>query len=96
MKILSIAGATMLSILFIQPVLAQLYNDRQTREIAAIMNSVACAAQNGIIPRAKMGSTMKEMFVSKGYSSQRIYGDWDYYYRNAKFYGSQAGLNCLK
>jgi hypothetical protein len=43
-----------------------------------------------------MGQRMKEMFAAKGYSSQRIYGNWDYYYRNARFYSNQAGLNCLK
>jgi len=96
MKLLfSLARILLFSILVIQPAKAQLYNDRQTQEIAAIMNTVACAAQKGMIPRSKMGSTMKEMFASKGFSSQRIYSNWDYYYRNAKFYGSQAGLNCL-
>jgi hypothetical protein len=43
-----------------------------------------------------MGQRMKDMFASKGFSSQRIYSNWDYYYRNAKFYSRQAGYNCLK
>ena len=77
------------------PAQAQLYNESQTRQIAAIINTVACAAKNGSIPRSQMGSRMKSMFSAKGYSSERIYKNWDFYYRNAKFYGSQAGLNCL-
>ena len=75
---------------------AQLYNDAQTRKIAALITTVACAAQKGLIPRSKMGETMKELFAAEGFSSQRIYSNWDYYYRNAKYHSKKAGYNCLK
>jgi hypothetical protein len=90
-----IAIASISVFAFSWPAQAQLYGEAQTREIAAIINSVACAAKNGSIPRSQMGARMKSMFAAKGYSSQRIYDNWSFYYRNAKFLGSQAGLNCL-
>ena len=65
-------------------------------EVAAIMVSVSCAANKGLIPRSQMGSMMKEMFQDKGIDSTEIYGNWDYYWGIAKEMDAVNKTYCLK
>ena len=65
-------------------------------EIAAIMVSVSCAGNKGLIPRSQMGSMMKEMFQGKGIDSTEVYGNWDYYWGIAKEMDAVNKTYCLK
>ena len=65
-------------------------------EVAAIMVSVSCAGNKGLIPRSQMGSMMKEMFQDKGIDSTEIYGNWDYYWGIAKEMDAVNKTYCLK
>ncbi len=65
-------------------------------EVAAIMVSVSCAGNKGLIPRSQMGSMMKEMFQDKGIDSTEVYGNWDYYWGIAKEMDAVNKTYCLK
>jgi hypothetical protein len=65
-------------------------------EVAAIMVSVSCAGNKGLIPRSQMGSMMKEMFQDKGIDSKEVYGNWDYYWGIAKEMDAVNKTYCLK
>jgi hypothetical protein len=65
-------------------------------DIAAIMVSVSCAGNKGLIPRSQMGSMMKKMFQDKGIDPTGVYGNWDYYWGIAKEMDAVNKTYCLK
>lgn len=65
-------------------------------EIAAIVVTVSCAGNKGLIPRSQMGTTMKEIFRDKGIDSTQVYGNWDYYWGIAKEMDAVNKTYCLK
>jgi len=65
-------------------------------EIASVIVSVSCAGSKGLIPRSKMGSTMKQIFDDKGIDSSQVFDKWNYYWNIAKEMDSYNKTNCLK
>jgi len=60
------------------------------------MVSGSCAGNKGLIPRIQMVSMMKEMFQDKEIDSTEVYGNWDYYWSNAKEMDVVNKTYCLK
>jgi hypothetical protein len=65
-------------------------------EIASVIVSVSCAGSKGLIPRSKMGSTMKQIFDDKGIDSSQVFDRWNYYWNIAKEMDSYNKTYCLK
>lgn len=65
-------------------------------QIASIILTASCAGKTGLIPRSKMGSTIKKMLEDKNIDVTRVYEDWNYYSGIAKEMDAVNKTYCLK
>ena len=69
--------------------------DYDRNQISSTILAVSCGGKEGLIPRSKMGATIKKMLDEKGYNPTKVYNNWDYYWRRAKEMDRVNGTNCL-
>ncbi len=68
--------------------------DRST--VGAIILSVACGSQTGLVSRSETGSQIKSLLESEGINPQVVYDNWDYYYSRAKEMNDFKGYSCVQ
>ena len=71
-------------------------NTSQSNEIASVILSVACGARTGIVPRWSMGTKIREILESNGFSANDVYNNWEFYWQIAKGMNQRGKLNCIK